>query len=121
MRTFEKLRAWQLGHELVLRVYKDTTDFPKQEVYGLTSQIRRSALSVPTNIAEGRARGATKDFVRFLKIARGSLEETEYLLLAARDLGYLPEAQYQSITKLSSELSAILNGLISSLTQNISL
>ncbi len=115
MKTFEKLRAWKLGHEIVLEIYHTTVDFPKSEIYGLTSQLRRAALSVPANIAEGRARGSTKDFLRFLRIARGSLEETEYLLLAAQDIGFLQPLDYKRITALTSELCAVLNGLSISL------
>jgi four helix bundle protein len=113
--TLDKLKAWKLAHEIVLMVYKETILFPKEEMYGITSQIRRSALSVPANIAEGRARGSTKDFLRFLRIARGSLEEMEYFLLASRDLGFLSESRYKALAVKTSELSAILNGLISSL------
>ena len=71
MMTFEKLTAWKKAHDLALMVYKNTLYFPKDEIYGLTSQLRRASLSVPTNIVEGRARGSTVDFIRFLKIARG--------------------------------------------------
>ncbi len=94
MFTFEKLAVWQKAHNLVLSIYSSTLSFPKEEMYGLTSQLRRASISIPTNIVEGRARGSTPDFIRFLRIARGSLEETEYLLLAARDLQYLPQESY---------------------------
>ncbi len=81
-----KLIVWQKSHELVLKIYKITKDFPKDEMYGLTSQIRRASVSIPSNIAEGKARGSNKEYKRFLLMARGSLEETKYQLLLAKDL-----------------------------------
>jgi four helix bundle protein len=90
-----KLIVWQKSHELVLKVYGITKDFPRDELFGLTSQVRRAAVSVPSNIVEGKARGSNKDFKRFLLIARGSLEETKYQLLLAKDLKYIDEVKYR--------------------------
>jgi four helix bundle protein len=115
MYTFEKLTVWNKAHELAISIYKATLTFPRDEMYGLTSQLRRASVSVPTNIVEGRARGSTNDFLRFLKIARGSLEETEYLLILSRDLKYLAPEEYEKLKLITKEVSATLNGLISSL------
>lgn len=110
-----KLIVWQKAHELVLKIYKVTGDFPKDEMLGLTSQMRRAASSIPSNIVEGKARGSIKDYNRFLLIARGSLEELKYQLLLARDLMYINENNYNELLKLSQDVGRLLNGLIVSL------
>ena len=89
MQDFKKLQVWQKSHDLTLRMYELTSRFPREEMYGLTNQIRRACASIPTNIAEGCGRGSSADFARFLHIAMGSANETEYLILLARDLKYL--------------------------------
>ncbi len=89
MQRFTELKVWQMSHALVLQLYQLTGRFPREERYGLTSQLRRAAASVPTNIAEGSKRRTKQDYARFLNIAEGSLAETEYLVLLSRDLGYL--------------------------------
>jgi four helix bundle protein len=89
MQRFTDLKVWQRGHSLVLRVYRLTMALPDNEKYGLVSQLRRAAVSVPTNIAEGSKREGNQDFVRFLNIAEGSLAETEYLVMLSRDLDYV--------------------------------
>ncbi len=114
-KTFEKLQVWHVTHDLVLNIYKATNHFPRHELYGITSQLRRASMSVPTNIVEGRARNTTKDFKRFLYHSRGSLEEVEYLLILAKDLGYLEQALYQELESLCGRANAMLNGLIKSL------
>ncbi len=86
--TFKDLRVWKKAHELVLEIYKLTENFPKREMYSLTSQLRRSAVSIPANIAEGHKKSGLADKVRFLNIAQGSLEETRYYLILAQDLAY---------------------------------
>ena len=86
--TFRDLRVWKKAHELVLEIYKLTDGFPKQEMYSLTSQLRRSAVSIPANIAEGHKKSGLADKVRLLSIAQGSLEETRYYLILAQDLAY---------------------------------
>ncbi|MCH7802387.1 MAG: four helix bundle protein, partial [Chloroflexi bacterium] len=88
-RDFKGLQVWQKSHELATRMYKATTGFPGSEIYGLTSQIRRSAVSIPSNIAEGCGRGGEVELARFFQIAMGSASELEYQLILARDLQYL--------------------------------
>ena len=112
-----KLIVWQKSHELVLIIYEITKNFPKEELLGLTSQIRRAAVSIPSNIVEGKARGSDKDYKRFLLIARGSLEELKYQLLLAKDLLYMDEKKYNEILKLSKDVGRLLNGLIRSLNE----
>ena len=92
MQRFTELKVWQRGHALVLKVCKLTTGFPLVERYGLTSQLRRAVLSVPTNIAEGSKRVSNQNYARFLNVAEASLAETEYLLLVSRDLEYVTPA-----------------------------
>ena len=99
--------------QLVKLIYATTASFPKDEMYGLTSQMRRAAVSVPSNIAEGAARGGTREFVQFLTMARGSLSELETQILIARELGYFKEAV--GVDTLIEELFRILGGLIASL------
>ncbi len=99
--------------QLVKLIYATTASFPKEEMYGLTSQMRRAAVSVPSNIAEGAARGGTREFVQFLTMARGSLSELETQILIARELGYFKEAV--DVDTLIEELFRILGGLIASL------
>lgn len=89
MQHFTKLLVWQRSHKLVLAIYSASVGFPRAEQFGLTSQLWRAALSVPTNIAEGSKRQSQSDFARFLNMAEGSLAETEYLLIVSRDLGYI--------------------------------
>jgi four helix bundle protein len=91
MRDFKKYTIWQLSHKFTLDIYNLTKDFPKEEIYGLTSQIRRSSSSIPTNIAEGCGRDSDTEFNRFLTIALGSANETEYLLILSKDLNYITE------------------------------
>lgn len=110
-----KLIVWQKSHELVLEVYEITKDFPKDEMFGLTSQIRRAATSVPSNIVEGKARGSNKEYKRFLLIARGSLEELKYQLLLAKDLHYIDDTKYTELLRSSDDIGKLLNGLINKL------
>jgi four helix bundle protein len=111
MQRFTELKVWQRGHALVLSVYRMTTGFPPNERYGLTSQIRRAALSVPTNIAEGSKRLTAQEYSRFLTIAEASLAETEYLLMVSRDLGYITPLMADKAFVEVSELSRMLHGL----------
>lgn len=99
MRDFKKYDVWQLSHSFTLEVYKITSIFPKEELYGLTSQIRRAALSIPTNISEGCGRNSDKEFNQFLNIALGSANETEYLLILSRDLKYLDVQLFETLEK----------------------
>ena len=95
MRDFHNLLIWKRSHQLTLDLYKVSQSFPKEELFGLTSQIRRAASSVPTNIAEGSGRNSNKDFAHFLQIAIGSASEVEYELLLAKELNYINANDYQ--------------------------
>jgi four helix bundle protein len=110
--TFEDLVVWQKSHALVLNIYQLTKEFPKFEIYGLTSQIRRSAVSIPANIAEGFKKRGKADKVRFFNIAQGSLEEVRYYLILARDLRY---GEVSSLLALLEEVSKLLEGYSSSI------
>jgi four helix bundle protein len=96
---------------LVLQIYRLTKSFPPEERYGLTSQLRRAALSVPTNIAEGSKRHTNPEYARFLNIAEGSLAETEYLVMVSRDLGYLPMGSSKPVLAEADEIAKMLHGL----------
>jgi len=112
--SFKEIIGWQKAHELVMLVYKTTDTFPKHELFCLTNQIRRAAISVPSNIAEGYKRRSNKDSVHFYNIAEGSLEELKYQLLLANDLGYIPAEQYKTLDDLSEETGRLLCGWIKS-------
>ena len=112
---FRKLIVWQRAHQLVQLIYKFTESLPKSELFGLTSQIRRAAVSVPANIAEGYAAGGKGQFPRFLNIAQGSLAEVEYYLILSNDLDFVTSAQYQEIETLRGEVGFLLSRLIQSL------
>lgn len=115
--TFQDLQVWQKAHAVVLMVYKTTHSFPREEQYGLISQLRRAAASVPTNIAEGYKRQGARDYARFVNVAGASLEETKYHLILARDLGYLPSDRYTEMAELCDEVGKMLNGLYCSLAR----
>jgi len=112
--SYRDLIAWQLGMTLAKDVYKKTTGFPREEIYGLLSQIRRAGSSIPANIAEGWGRGSTGDYLRFLRTARGSLFELETHVLLARDLTFLPAATADELTTNMTECARVLNALIMS-------
>lgn len=97
MRDFKKYDVWQLSHSITLEIYKITSNFPKEELYGLTSQIRRAVASIPTNISEGCGRNSDKEFNQFLNIALGSANETEYLLILSKDLKYISEDLFSDL------------------------
>jgi four helix bundle protein len=118
MQQFTKLLVWQRSHKLVLAVYGVSVGLPRSEQFGLMSQLRRAALSVPTNIAEGSKRQSQSDFARFLNIAEGSLAETEYLLIVSRDLGYLEPPAASRYLKEVSEILRMLSGLRARITQS---
>jgi four helix bundle protein len=117
MQHFTKLLVWQRSHKLVLAIYGASVGFPRSEQFGLTSQLRRAALSVPTNIAEGSKRQSQSDFARFLNIVEGSLAETEYLLMVSRDLGYIELPAASRYLKEVSEILRMLSGLRARITQ----
>jgi four helix bundle protein len=115
MQDFRKLQVWRESHDLALRIYHVTSQFPREEIYGLTGQIRRACVSVPTNIAEGCGRGSAADFARFLQIAMGSSSETEYLILLARDLRLLDPDQFAELTDVTIRVKKMLTSLIKKL------
>lgn len=108
MRDFRKLQVWEWAHGLTLRIYQITADFPKEELYGLTSQMRRAAASVPANIAEGYSRGGDGELGRFLRIAVGSAGELEYHLLLARDLNFLASDSHKPLEAETLEVKRML-------------
>ncbi|MBU2491022.1 MAG: four helix bundle protein [Bacteroidetes bacterium] len=113
-KTFSELIVWQKAQQLTLNIYKMTEDFPKKEIYGLTSQMRRSAVSIPANIAEGYRKRGKLDKARFFNISQGSLEELKYYLILAKDLDYIEENLLEDLTTevgklLNSYMKAILN------------
>jgi four helix bundle protein len=112
---FRKLLVWQRAHQLVLQVYKFTEKFPKHEMFGMTSQLRRAIVSVPANVAEGYAAGGKGQFKRYLDIAQGSLAEVEYYLILAQDLTYVTSSQYEQAESLRAETGFLLHRLIESL------
>ena len=113
--SYKDLVAWQKSMDLVVEIYRATEGFPKHELYGLTSQIRRAAVSVPSNIAEGQAHYSKPEFRHFLRHARGSLAEVETQLLIARRLNYLSQPPTDKLLNSVAEIGRILNGLIASL------
>ena len=116
--NYKDLIAWQKGMDLVEVVYRVSRSFPADERFGLVSQIRRAAISVPSNIAEGCGRKSEKEFARFLSIAAGSTSEAEYQILLARDLGYLDHDAYDHLNQLVNEVKKMLNALIQKLKAN---
>jgi four helix bundle protein len=113
--SYRDLIAWRKAMDLVTEVYRVTRTFPRDELYGLTNQLRRAAVSVPSNIAEGQARFSRKEFHHFLSHARGSLVEIETQLTIAQNLNYLTQTQTRPLLERASELGRVLNGLIASI------
>ena len=113
---FRGLTVWQKAYELTLDIYKVSKKFPKEEIYGFSSQLRRAVASIPANIAEGYERNHRKEYVQFLFVSKGSLGEVETHLMLARDLGYISENDYSAIEAKRSETARLLNGLIRSLS-----
>lgn len=112
VRNYRNIEAWKIAHALALEVYQCTNNFPKREVFTLTSQIRRAVVSAPANIVEGASRGTRQDYLRFLYIARGSLLETEYFLSLSHDLEYLNDEDYRRLNQMLDRCSRVLYGLI---------
>jgi four helix bundle protein len=115
IQSYQDLALWKRAMQLVTQVYHLTRHFPREEMHGLTSQMRRAAVSIPTNIAEGWGRGSKKEYIQFLRIARGSLLELETLLTIARNLHYLSQEDMQATLAQVEEISRMLSGLIASL------
>jgi four helix bundle protein len=118
VKTYQELIAWQKSMDLIEAIYKVSRDFPREELYALTSQIRRAAVSIASNIAEGQGRRTTSDFLRHLSIAYGSLLETETQLLIAQRLKYLTTSKVNEAMKQTAEVGRLLNGLMTSLTRS---
>jgi len=117
VRNYQELIVWQKAMDLVELIYSSSKIFPRDEIYGLTSQLRRAAVSIPSNIAEGQGRRTTADFLRYLSISYGSLREVETQTLIAARLQYLTKGRSQEILKMAGEVGRLLNGLMSSLTR----
>jgi len=112
MQNFRDLIVWQKAHKNVLLIYAQTKSFPKEELYGITSQLRRAATSIPTNIAEGSGKSTKKDFANYLQTALGSSQEVEYLLLLSSDLNFLSIEKYKELNNTNNEVKAMLISLI---------
>lgn len=115
MRDYKKYNVWELGHEVTLEIYKLTNTFPKDENFGLTSQMRRASSSIPANIAEGCGRESDAEFKRFLIISQGSASELEYFTILAKDLEYILEKDFRIIHDIVNKVRRSLNKLISKL------
>ena len=118
IKSYRDLIVWQKAMDLVEDVYKKTKGFPREELYGLTSQLRRAVVSVPSNIAEGQGRTSTKEFLHHLSIAYGSLCEVETQILIGHRLGYLEKRDLESLDELTSEVGRLINGLSNKLPKN---
>jgi len=118
LRDFRNLQVWGKNHELTLEIYRVTNSFPKHELYGVTSQIRRASVSVPANIAEGCGRSSEAELARFMQIAMGSAFEVCYFLFLTRDLGYLKQAKFKFLTKNINEIQKMLRAYITKLKAN---
>jgi four helix bundle protein len=116
---YRELLVWQKAIVLVKEVYRATSSFPKTEIYALTSQIRRAAVSIPSNIAEGQGRSSTRDFLHFLSVAQGSLMELETQIIIAEQLGYLEQSQENGLLDYTAEVSRMLSGLRNSLNKKL--
>lgn len=117
MRDFRELKVWEKGHRLTLDVYKATSSFPREELYGLTAQLRRSSASVPANIAEGCGRSGDAELARFMLIAMGSASELEYHLLLAHDLNLLDAQDHERLSEETKEVKRMLSRFINKLRE----
>lgn len=117
MRDFKKLKVWERAHNFSIRLYKITKTFPREELYGITSQLRRAVISIPTNIAEGSGKQSEKDFARFLSIAAGSASETEYLLMLSKDLEFLEKSIAIDLITEINEIKKMLNAFITKIAK----
>jgi len=119
MRNYKNLGVWQHADDLTVQIYQITKQFPPAEVYGITSQLRRAAYSVPANIAEGAGRESNADYLRFLSMARGSLAEVEYFLHLSRRLEYLSEDSWNQLTARVNQTFAALGGLMKAIRKSL--
>ncbi|MGE3623129.1 MAG: four helix bundle protein [Bdellovibrionales bacterium] len=118
--SYRDLEVWQKSVDMVARIYEATKLFPREELYTLTSQIRRAAISIPSNIAEGRGKRSTRDFMRYISIACGSLAELETQLVIAGKLGYLPAHQLDPLFDELARIGRMLNGMLAGLEKRLS-
>ena len=116
---YKQLRVWEKSFELTLAIYKTSEKFPKSELYGLTSQLRRAAVSIPSNIAEGNTRAHKSEYLQFLNVAFSSGAELETQLLLAKELDYLGESTFMALSSKLTEVMKMLNGLIGSLKPSV--
>jgi four helix bundle protein len=119
LQHYRELVVWQKAINFVESVYRTTDDFPKMEIYGLISQIRRATVSIPSNIAEGQGRSTTRDFLHFLSMSQGSLMELETQLTIAERLGYIKKQQEATLLESAAEIGRLLNGLCRSLNKKL--
>ena len=119
MKNFRDLQVWQKAHALTLHIYEATAAFPENERFGLTSQMRRAAASVPANLAEGCSRGSDADLRRFLQMAMGSASESEYHILLAHDLGFFAAPTYDRLTSEVQEVKRMLASFITKITAEL--
>jgi four helix bundle protein len=119
MRDYTKIEAWRLADDLTVEIYRQTQAFPREELYGLTSQLRRAASSVPANIVEGSARETQRDYLHFLHISRASLAETQYFLHLANRLGYLNETDAARLHQQTKQVFACLHGLTQAVARQV--
>ena len=115
MNNYEKLTVFQKAHDLVLNIYKIVENFPSSERYRLVDQMVRASYSIPSNIVEGNSKNTTKDYLNFLYMARGSVHELRYFILLSKDLSYIDQKMYQSLSLECDTIAKMLNGLINSL------
>ena len=115
MNNYEKLHVFHKAHSLVLKIYKATETFPKEEKFRLVDQMIRASYSIPSNIVEGNSKRTTRDYLNFLFIARGSVHELKYFLLLSRDLSYLGEKEFRALSEECDAVAKMLNGLINAL------
>jgi four helix bundle protein len=118
MRDFRKIQVWEKAHHFTLKIYKLTSSFPKDELYGLTSQMRRAAASIPANVAEGCGRDTQAELARFVHIATGSASELEYHLILAHDLGYIKDEDYPELNSTINEIQRMLHGFEKAIQSN---
>ena len=112
MQNYKDLKVWYKAHEFTVKIYEVTKSFPREEIYGVTSQMRRAASSIPANIAEGCGKFTQLDLARYLNIAMGSANESEYFVLLTKDLSYLSEENFETLNKMINEIKAMLITLI---------
>lgn len=117
-KTFKELIVWQKSHKLVLEIYKTTKTYPKDEVYALTSQLRRAGVSIAANISEGYKKKTKASKLNFLNISEGSLEEVKYYILLSKDLEYISEKEFNSLDSMCDEVGRLINGYSMGISKN---